>query len=124
MQKTKQVPSLQQQWKERCQNKNFSSAVLSDTPGTVYHLDKTGDTQVTYPRISIELLKNENEMQRTLEPDEIWAVREAERLIKQAEGQKHPIYDATPGNTQAAHKIEGFNPELEHIVALSMITGG
>jgi len=111
--------ALQQQWRERCQQGNFSAAVLG--VGTVRVFGKSGDAPVAFPRIeSLAALS-------TLEADERWALSIAQEIVTVAEAKHRPVMATQPpqaGTTPTPVSIRSFDPSLEHILILSLTQGG
>jgi hypothetical protein len=74
---------LERRWQERCRSGKFSPAVLG--VGTIRVMGRSGDTPVQFPRIaSLDTLDG-------LEPEEVYAVRAAQEIIKQAREQSGTI---------------------------------
>jgi hypothetical protein len=111
--------TLQHMWQERCQQGNFSSAVLG--VGTIRVFGKSGDTPQTFPRIdSLAMLD-------TLEVDERWAVEVAQEMINAAQARNRPVMATQPpraGSTPNPTPVRTFDPKIEHILILSMTRGG
>src|SRR5215469_16452441 len=108
--------TLQRRWQERCQQGNFSPAVLG--VGTIRVFGRSGDAPVTFPRIeSLSALD-------TLEADERWAVTYAEQVIAQHQQQGRNIMAAIPGQTTGAVPVQHFDPSREYHLVLSQIVGG
>lgn len=111
--------ALQRRWQERCQQGNFSAAVLG--VGTVRVFGKSGDAPVTFPRIeSLAALE-------TLEADERWAVELAQEIVGAAQNRQRSVMATQPpqaGTTPAPTPMRTFDPKAEHILILSMTRGG
>src|SRR5215475_1178943 len=111
--------TLQIRWQERCQQGNFSSAVLG--VGTIRVFGKSGDAPVTFPRIeSLAALE-------TLEPDERWAVETAQEIIGAAQDRQRTVMATQPpqaGMTPAPTHMRAFDPKAENILILSLTRGG
>src|SRR5260370_33608112 len=79
--------TLQRRWQERCQQGNFSPAVLG--VGTIRVFGRSGDAPVTFPRLaSLAALD-------TLEAAERWAVEVGQGIVTAAHNQIRPV-SATP----------------------------
>ena len=111
--------ALQRRWQERCQQGNFSAAVLG--VGTVRVFGKSGAAPVTFPRIeSLAALE-------TLEADERWAVELAQEIVGAAQNRQRSVMATQPpqaGTTPAPTPMRTFDPKAEHILILSMTRGG
>jgi hypothetical protein len=111
--------TLQRQWQERCQQGNFSPAVLG--VGTIRVFGRSGDAPVTFPRIeSLAALD-------TLEADERWAVEVAQDLVTAAQNQRRPVMAVQPpqaGTTPSPAAINEFDPKTENLLILSLTRGG
>jgi hypothetical protein len=110
---------LQRRWQERCQQGNFSSAVLG--VGTIRVFGRSGDTPVTFPRIeSLSALS-------TLEADERWAVEVARDIVAAASAQRRPVMATRPpqaGAHPSPTAVDVFDPKMEHLLVLSLTRGG
>ena len=111
--------ALQRRWQERCQQGNFSRAVLG--LGTIRVFGKSGDTPVTFPRIEALAALD------TLEADERWAVEVAQEMVNAAQAKQRAVMSTQPpqsGTTPAPVPMRTFDPKAEHILILSMTRGG
>src|SRR2546426_10155710 len=80
--------TLQRRWQERCQQGNFSSAVLG--VGTIRVFGRSGDAPVAFPRVeSLTALD-------TLEADERWAIQNAQDLVNAAHTRSRPVMATQP----------------------------
>ncbi|HLI68963.1 MAG TPA: hypothetical protein VKV19_04325 [Ktedonobacteraceae bacterium] len=111
--------TLKRRWQERCQQGNFSPAVLG--VGTIRVFGRSGDAPVTFPRIeSLAALE-------TLEEDERWAVEVAQGIVTAAQNQNRPVMATQPPRAGAAPTptvVEVFDPKLENMLILSLTRGG
>jgi hypothetical protein len=111
--------ALQRRWQERCQQGNFSAAVLG--VGTIRVFGKSGDAPVTFPRIeSLAALD-------TLEADERWAVELAQDIVGAAQNRQRSVMATQPphaGSAPAPIPMHTFDPKAEHILILSLTRGG
>jgi len=111
--------ALQRRWQERCQQGNFSAAVLG--LGTIRVFGKSGDTPVMFPRIeSLTALD-------TLEADERWAVELAQDIVGAAQNRQRSVMATQPpqaGSAPAPTPMRTFDPKAEHILILSLTRGG
>lgn len=111
--------TLKRRWQERCQQGNFSPAVLG--VGTIRVFGRSGDAPVTFPRIeSLAALG-------TLEADERWAVEYAQGIVTAAKGQSRPVMATQPpqaGTAPNPTPMDAFNPQTENILILSLTRGG
>jgi hypothetical protein len=111
--------TLKRRWQERCQQGNFSPAVLG--VGTIRVFGRSGDAPVTFPRIeSLAALE-------TLEEDERWAVEVAQGVVTAAQNQNRPVMATQPPQAGAAPTptvVEVFDPKLENMLILSLTRGG
>lgn len=111
--------TLQRRWLERCEQGNFSAAVLG--VGTIRVFGKSGDAPVTFPRI--ESLTDLG----TLEADERWAVEMAQDLVNTARARRRPVMATQPpqaGSTPTPTPMQTFDPKAEHVLILSLTRGG
>lgn len=110
---------LAQRWQERCQQRNFSAAVLG--LGTVRVFGKSGDAPVVFPRLaSLADLAQ-------LEADERWAVEMAQQVVQAAQAKQRPVMASQPpraGVAPTPTPLHTFDPKLEHILILSLTRGG
>jgi hypothetical protein len=110
---------LQRLWQERCQQGNFSPAVLG--VGTIRVFGRSGDAPVTFPRIeSLAALE-------TLEPDERWAVEVAQGMVTAAQNQSRPVVATHPpaaGTAPSPATVITFDPKAENVLILSLTRGG
>lgn len=111
--------TLQRRWQERCQQGNFSPAVLG--VGTIRVFGRSGDAPVTFPRIeSLAALD-------TLEADERWAVEVAQGIVTAAHNQHRPVMATQPpqaGTTPSPTAVDVFDPKIENMLILSLTRGG
>jgi hypothetical protein len=111
--------ALQRRWQERCQQGNFSAAVLG--VGTIRIFGKSGDAPVTFPRIeSLAALE-------TLEADERWAVELAQDIVGAAQNRQRSVMATQPpqaGTAPTPTPMRAFDPKAEHILILSLTRGG
>src|SRR5689334_20632235 len=105
--------TLQRRWQERCQQGNFSPAVLG--VGTIRVFGRSGDAPVTFPRIeSLAALE-------TLEADERWAVETAQEIVTAAKNQSRQVMATEPpraGTTPNPTAVDMFDPQAENILIL------
>lgn len=111
--------ALQRRWQERCQQGNFSSAVLG--VGTIRVFGRSGDAPVTFPRLeSLTALS-------TLEADERWAVEVAQNIVTAACEQRRPVMATQPpqaGTVPNPTAVNVFDPKEEHLLILNLTRGG
>jgi len=111
--------TLQRRWQERCQQGNFSPAVLG--VGTIRVFGRSGDAPITFPRIeSLAALD-------TLEADERWAVEVAQGIVTAAHNQRRPVMATQPpqaGTTPSPTAVAVFDPKIENMLILSLTRGG
>lgn len=111
--------TLQRRWQERCQQGNFSAAVLG--VGTIRVFGKSGDAPVNFPRIaSLDALD-------TLEADERWAVELAQELVNAAQSRQRSVMATQPpraGAIPTPTPLHTFDPKAENILILSLTRGG
>jgi hypothetical protein len=111
--------TLARRWQERCQQGNFSAAVLG--LGTVRVFGKSGDAPVIFPRIeSLEQIEQ-------LEADERWAVETAQQVVQAAQAKQRPVMASQPpraGVAPAPTPLRTFDPKIEHMLILSLTRGG
>lgn len=111
--------TLQRRWQERCQQGNFSPAVLG--VGTIRVFGRSGDAPVTFPRIeSLAALD-------TLEADERWAVEVAQGIVTAAHNQRRPVTATQPpqaGTIPGPTAVDVFDPKIENMLILSLTRGG
>jgi hypothetical protein len=111
--------TLQRRWQERCQQGNFSPAVLG--VGTIRVFGRSGDAPVTFPRLeSLAALD-------TLEADERWAVEVAQGIVTAAHNQSRPVMATQPpqaGTAPSPTAVAVFDPQVENILILSLTRGG
>jgi hypothetical protein len=111
--------ALQRRWQERCQQGNFSTAVLG--VGTIRVFGKSGDAPVVFPRIeSLAVID-------TLEADERWAVELAQDIVDAAQNRQRSVMATQPpqaGSAPAPTPMRTFDPKAEHILILSLTRGG
>src|SRR5258707_14790371 len=86
--------TLQRRWQERCQQGNFSPAVLG--VGTIRVFGRSGDAPVTFPRLaSLAAL-------HTLEAEDRCAVEVAQRSVTAADNESRPVMATQPPQARAA----------------------
>jgi hypothetical protein len=111
--------ALQRRWQERCQQGNFSAAVLG--VGTIRVFGKSGDAPVHFPRIvSLTALD-------TLEADERWALDLAQEIVGAAQTKQRSVMATQPprgGMAPTPTPLHTFDPKAEHILILSLTRGG
>lgn len=111
--------TLRRRWQERCQQGNFSPAVLG--VGTIRIFGRSGDAPVTFPRIeSLAALD-------TLEADERWAVEVAQGLVTAAHNQGRSVMATQPpqaGTVPSPTAVNAFDPKIENMLILSLTRGG
>lgn len=111
--------ALERRWQERCQQGNFSPAVLG--VGTIRVFGRSGDAPVTFPRLeSLAALP-------TLEADERQAVEVAQKIVTAAREQRRPVVATQPPQTGMAPSpttVDVFDPAVEHLLILSLTQGG
>lgn len=110
--------TLRRHWQARCEQGNFSSAVLG--LGTVHVFGRTGKPPIHFPRIaSLSIM-------HTLYPDEQWAIRIVRNLILAARVSQRPVLAPTtlhPLETEdVSQAIEEFDPQLETIFILDLVS--
>ena len=113
------VETLQRRWQERCQEGNFSSAVLG--VGTIRVFGKSGDAPVTFPRIEALTALD------TLEADERWAIEVAQEIVNAAHAKRRSVMSTQPpqaGTAPAPVPMRTFDPKAEHILILRLTRGG
>lgn len=111
--------TLQRRWQERCQQGNFSPAVLG--VGTIRVFGRSGDAPVTFPRLE-SLAELEN-----LEDDERWAIEFAQGIVTAAQNQRRPVMATQPPRAGAAPNPTSvcvFDPKAENLLVLSLTQGG
>ncbi len=111
--------TLQRRWQERCQQGNFSAAVLG--VGTIRIFGKAGDAPVTYPRITSLASLDQ------LEADERWAVEAAQAMVQAAQAKQRPVMAVQPPRAGVAPNptpVRTFDPKTEHMLILSLTRGG
>lgn len=107
---------LQRAWEARVQRGQFSSTVLGI--GTIRVMGKAGDAPVAFPRIaSLDLLPS-------LEPDEQWAVSQAEAIVQQAQLESRTVFDTSTGQVESARRITTFDPSVSTMMVVARIAGG
>jgi hypothetical protein len=111
--------TLQRRWRERCQQGNFSPAVLG--VGTIRVFGRSGDAPVTFPRIeSLAALD-------TLEADERWAIEVVQGIVTAAHNQSRPVMATQPpqaGIAPSPTAVDVFDPQVENMLILSLTQGG
>jgi len=111
--------ALERRWQERCQQGDFSSAVLG--VGTIRVFGRSGDAPVTFPRIeSLAALS-------TLQADERWAVEVAQNIVTAACEQRRPVMATQPpqaGSVPTPAAVTVFDPKEEHLLILNLTRGG
>jgi hypothetical protein len=111
--------TLQHRWQERCQQGNFSPAVLG--VGTIRVFGRSGDASITFPRIESLAALN------TLEADERWAIEVAQEMINAAQANHRAVVAAQPPQVGAAPNptpLHTFDPKMGEILILSLTRGG
>lgn len=107
---------LQVTWKARVQRGQLSSNVLGI--GTIRVMGKVGDALVAFPRIaSLDLLPS-------LEPDEQWALHQAEAIVQQARFESRTVFDTSTGRVDGARRITTFDPSASTMMVVARIAGG
>lgn len=107
---------LQRDWEARVQRGKFSENVQG--VGTIRVMGKAGDAPVAFPRIaSLDLLPD-------LEPDEQWAVRQAEAIVQQAQREGRTIFDTSAGQIASARRLSTFDPSSSTMMVVARIAGG
>ncbi len=107
---------LQRAWEARVQRGEFSSSVLG--VGTIRVMGRAGDAPVAFPRIaSLDALPG-------LEPDEQWAVRQAEAIVQQAQRENRTVFDTSVGQAEGSRRVSGFDPSAETLMVVARIAGG
>lgn len=105
--------TLRRHWQARCEQGDFSSAVLG--LGTLHVFGRTDKTPIYFPRLaSLATI-------HTLYPDEQWAIRIARNLILAARSSQRPVLATLPhpaDEEYVAQAIEEFDPQLESIFIL------
>ena len=81
-------------------------------------MGKAGDAPVVFPRIaSLDLLPG-------LEPDEQWAVQQAEAIVAQAQRESRTVFDTSAGRVEGARRVSAFDPSVETLMVVARIVGG
>lgn len=107
---------LQCEWLARVQRGQFSNNVLGI--GTIRVMGKAGDAPVAFPRIaSLDLLP-------TLEPDEQWAVNQAQAIVQQAQQESRTVFDTSTGQVEGARRLTTFDPSVTTMMVVARIAGG
>lgn len=107
---------LQRAWEARVRRGQFSRGVLG--VGTIRVMGKAGDAPVAFPRIaSLDLLPG-------LEPDEQWAVKQAEAIVQEAQRQGRTVFDTSVGQAEGSRRITDFVPNAQTLMVVSRIAGG
>ena len=107
---------LQRTWEARVQRGQFSRNVLG--VGTIRVMGKAGDAPVAFPRIaSLDLLPS-------LEPDEQWAVSQAEAIVQQAQCEGRTVFDTSTGRVEGARRVSTFDPSIKTLMVVARIAGG
>lgn len=102
---------LQRKWEERVRAGTYSAGVMG--LGTMRIMGKSGDAALLFPRIaSLDGLP-------TLEPDEQWAVRQAEAALVAAQ-----IAQRTVFNRETSEVLRRFDPSVSEMLVVSRIAGG
>src|SRR5437763_7053372 len=100
---------LRRGWQERCEQGNFSSAVLGI--GNIRVFGKSGDAPITFPRIeSLTALD-------TLEADERWALDMAQEIVTAAQAKRRPVMATQPpkaGVSPSPAPLRDFDPKAEN----------
>jgi len=111
--------TLQRRWQERCQQGNFSPAVLG--VGTIRVFGRSGDAPVIFPRIeSLAALDS-------LEDDERWAIEVAQEMVNAAQANHRAVVATQPpqmGATPNPTPLHTFDPKTGEILILSLTRGG
>ena len=110
--------TLRRHWQARCEQGNFSSAVLG--LGTVHVFGRIGKPPIHFPRLaSLSVM-------HTLYPDEQWAIRIVRNLILAARVSQRPVLATTiPQSSDmedVSQVIEEFDPQLETIFILDLVS--
>lgn len=106
----------QREWLARVQRGQFSNNVLG--VGTIRVMGKAGDAPVAFPRIaSLDLL-------HSLEPDEQWALQQAEAIVQQAQLESRTIFDTSTGRVDGVRRITTFDPSVTTMMVVARIAGG
>jgi hypothetical protein len=111
--------TLRRQWEERCSLGVFSPAILG--VGTVRVFGRSGDAPIQFPRIATLAALD------TLEPDEQWALRNAQEIVAAAQARNRPVMATQPSRGSAPPApapVRVFDPKLENILILSLTRGG
>lgn len=107
--------TLRRHWQARCEQGNFSSAVLG--LGTVHIFSSTGKPPIHFPRItSLSAM-------HTLYPDEQWAIRIVRNLVLAARVSQCPVLTTVTQSSNmedVSQAIEEFDPQLETIFILDL----
>jgi len=107
---------LQRAWEARVQCGQFSRNVLG--VGTIRVMGKAGDAPVAFPRIaSLDLLPS-------LEPDEQWAVYQAETIVQEAQRESRTVFDTSAGSVEGARRVNTFDPSVATLMVVARIAGG
>jgi len=107
---------LQRTWEARVQRGQFSRNVLG--VGSIRVMGKAGDAPVVFPRIaSLDLLPS-------LEPDEQWAVHQAEAIVQQAQRESRTVFDTSAGQVEGARRVSTFDPSIKTLMVVARIAGG
>lgn len=108
--------ALQRAWEARIQRGQFSNGVFG--VGVIRIMGKAGDAPVAFPRIaSLDLLPS-------LEPDEQWALRQAEAIVQEAQRENRTVFDTSAGQAEGSRRITNFEPNAQTLMVVSRIAGG
>ncbi len=105
-------------WQERVVTGAFSQNVLG--VGSIRVMGRSGDAATTFPRITSLAVLSE------LEPDEQWAVRQAEAVVERSQANRRAIFAVTPGTTDLTTPVpvRHFDPQEESLIVVARVAGG
>jgi hypothetical protein len=109
---------LARRWQARVATGTFSHNVIG--VGEIRIMGRSGDAATTFPRIlSLTVLSE-------LEPDEQWAVRQAEVVVEQAQANRRAIFAVAPGTTDLTTPVpvRHFDPQAESLIVVARVAGG
>ena len=102
---------LHARWQQRVDSGTFSAGV--EGLGNIRVMGRSGDTPLAFPRIaSLDLLPS-------LEPDEQWALRQAEAALLAAQRESRTVF-----NRETSAVVTEFDPHVAEMLIVSRIAGG
>ena len=109
---------LAQRWAQRVAAGTFSTEVKGT--GSIRVMGKSGDATATFPRITSLAVLDQ------LEPDEQWAVRQAQAVIEHAQASQRAVFAIQPGTAMLTPPVpvRSFNPFDESLVIVARVAGG